>query len=205
MLLTTILSQAFPVSERYRLPACPLMHEEESASVDSHDCLSPVGYSTGSRGIGCTPTPREPAQSHLQTRLVLNCTIRYLSRVTRLVSRGAPPCVLSPTSIPGVHRCLNRATSAHCFAAIPGSTEDWETKLAWGDRISFGELPWKAFLSRCYQRLAAPGRLSRPGASLSLDLLDLQIPPWVSASPSSGWHGRARTCTIPLNRRALYH
>lgn len=45
--------------------------------------------------------PCHSAQSHLPTRLALHCTIRYLSRLTILVSRFAPPRVLSPTRIPG--------------------------------------------------------------------------------------------------------
>jgi len=60
----------------------------------------------------------------LACRLALTCTIRYLSRLTMLVSRVAPPRVLSRTCIPGRSRCMNRATSAHRFTAIPGRTED---------------------------------------------------------------------------------
>jgi len=66
--------------------------------------------------------PQTSAQSRSLVKLALICTIRCLLRLTMLVSRVAPPRVLSlKTCIPVQGRCLSLATSAYRLAAIPSA------------------------------------------------------------------------------------
>jgi len=67
--------------------------------IQHAECLSPTGYSTGGKDAGCTPEPCPPAQLRSLVRLALACTTRYPSRLTALVSRVAPPRVLSRACI----------------------------------------------------------------------------------------------------------
>jgi len=53
--------------------------------IQHAECRSPAGYLTDDQGAGCTPEPLPSAQPHSPAKLILACTIRYLSRLTMLV------------------------------------------------------------------------------------------------------------------------
>ena len=102
--------------------------------------------------------PSCSAQSRSPTRLALHCTIRYLLRLTILVSRVAPPRVLSPTRIPA-SVFTESVRKSGCFRVSLGRSlrlsqrrQGSRTCLGWPDfEIGWGDMGFPPFMCRYRQ------------------------------------------------------
>jgi hypothetical protein len=106
-----------PISGGVRAPSLRGLAGRE---IRHAPCLSPTGYSTDARDIGCPPTPRASAQSRSLVTLALS--LRYPLPLAIGEVGTAERTTTCSFADPHYHAtwCVGRATAALRLGAIPG-------------------------------------------------------------------------------------